>query len=62
MSTQTSIQAIKAELYDLQSHVCNGQLTIRPDGKRDPGDRMCTGCTRIMKLQYVLQQITKKEI
>jgi hypothetical protein len=45
---------IKAELYDLRSHVCDGRLTLRPDGKRDPGDRPCRGCARRLKLVDML--------
>ena len=49
------VQAIKAELYDLRSHVCNGQLTLRPDGKPDPDDHPCTGCQRTMELIAMLR-------
>ena len=50
--------AIKAELYDLQGHRCNGRLTLRADGKRDPGDHPCTYCQRVVKLQAMLRELT----
>jgi len=45
---------IKAKLYDLRSHTCNGRLTIRRDGTRDPDDHPCDGCTRMIALQNEL--------
>ena len=51
-----TIQEIKAELYDLQYHNCDGRLTIRPDGKRDSEDRSCSGCARTLKLQHLLRE------
>jgi len=50
-----TLQAIEAELYRLQAHVCNGRLTIRQDGARDPGDRPCHGCNRVLELQALLR-------
>ena len=47
---------IKAELHDLQSHICNGRLTISPDGDRDKDDRSCSGCARILTLQSQLRE------
>lgn len=49
-------QAIKAQLYDLQYHNCDGRLTIRADGKRDPDDRPCWGCSRVMELHAMLRR------
>jgi len=43
-------QEIKAKLYDLQHHNCNGGLTIHPDGKIDPDDKPCDYCARILYL------------
>jgi hypothetical protein len=50
------IQEIKARLFDLQGHVCNGRLTIGPDGKRDPGDRECSGCAEYLRLTNELRE------
>lgn len=51
------IQAIKAELYDLQFHNCNGRFTMPgPDGKRDPDDCSCSYCDRVLKLQRMLAE------
>lgn len=50
-------RAIRAELYDLQHHNCNDQLTIRADGTRDPRDHACTMCTRHLQLQAMLRDI-----
>lgn len=51
-----TIAEIKAELYDLRHHVCNGRLTIRPDGMLDPDDRPCSGCARTLVLHNMLRQ------
>ena len=56
-----NVQAIKAELYDLQSHVCNGRLTVTADGSRDTNDRPCSGCSRIRELQHQLREATEAE-
>lgn len=56
-----NVQAIKAELYDLQSHVCNGRLTVSPDGRRDTNDRPCTGCSRISELHRQLREAGELE-
>ncbi len=50
------VQKIKAELFDLWYHNCNGRLTIHPNGEPDPGDRPCTACSRIMELQSQLRE------
>lgn len=52
-------QAIKAELYDLQYHNCNGRLTIHPDGSGDENDRPCSACSRIMELKAMLRRTTQ---
>ena len=44
-------QAIKAELYDLESHNCNGRLILNADGRPYNGDRPCSGCSRVLELQ-----------
>ena len=49
---------IKAELFDLWYHNCNGRLTLRSDGKRDPNDRPCYACSRIIELQNMLKKKT----
>jgi len=54
-----TIEQIKAELYDLRFHVCNGRFTMRKDGKLDPGDRPCEGCARILELQQMLREAVK---
>ena len=51
-----SITEIKAELYTLQGHVCNGSFTVIPDGSHNPGDHGCDGCARTMKLQSMLRE------
>lgn len=53
------IQAIKAELYDLQGHVCDGRFTVHADGHLDPGNCGCSGCSRILELQHQLRQAAK---
>jgi len=55
------ITKIKAELYDLQIHNCNGQLTICPDGKRHPNDKPCTFCTRILVLHSKLRELQESK-
>ncbi len=52
-------QAIKAELYDLQGHTCDGRLTVPGDGKWDETNRSCSGCNRIMELQAMLREKVK---
>jgi hypothetical protein len=49
---------IKAAMYDLQYHNCNGRLTLRADGTRDPNDRPCSACQRITELQSLLRAST----
>lgn len=51
----TNIQAIKAELYDLQWHKCEGQFTVRADGHFDSDDKSCEACSRILLLQKRLR-------
>ena len=50
------VNAIKAELYDLEFHNCNGRLTVLPAGKRDSKDRPCSGCQRVQKLHAMLRE------
>ena len=50
---------IKAELWTLQYHNCNGRLTIRQDGTRDHNDKSCDGCSRISVLHGQLRQLYK---
>lgn len=52
-------QAIRAELFDLWYHNCNGRFTFRQDGRPDPGDRSCTACSRILQLQHQLREASK---
>jgi len=54
-----NIQAIKAKLYDLQGHVCDGRFSMRSDGRRDPGNKSCSGCARIAELQNQLREALK---
>jgi len=56
-----AIEQIKARLFDLQSHSCNGRLTIHPDGRRDPGDRDCSRCSEILRLRNKLSGMETKE-
>lgn len=60
MSTDR-IKAIKAELYELLYHNCNGRLTLSPDGSRDPNDHGCYACDKIGKLRAELLQLIKEE-
>lgn len=53
-------QAIKAELYDLQYHNCDGRFTVRSDGERDPNDRPCWGCARVRELHVMLWKIASQ--
>lgn len=57
--TERTLQEIKvrARLFDLQGHVCDGRLTIHPDGRRTPGDRNCAGCDEILELHYELDRL-----
>lgn len=45
---------IKARLFEIQGHVCNGRLTIHPDGHRDPDDHGCYGCAEYLRLSNEL--------
>ena len=47
-----NITKIKAELYDLQSHNCDGNLIVFPDGWEGHG---CSGCARQMELYALLR-------
>jgi len=51
---------IKAELFDLQRHVCDGRLTLHPDGHRDPENHGCSGCVRILELLAMLATMKKE--
>lgn len=55
------IQAMKAELFNLLSHNCNGRLTVSVDGARDTGDRPCSGCVRIRRLHHQLREAEAKK-
>ncbi len=57
----SNIQAIKAELYDLQWHECDGQFTVRADGHFDSDDESCEACSRILLLQNRLQDAVAQE-
>ena len=48
-----TIVEIKAELYDLRYHNCNGVLSIHADGRHDY--KPCDGCSRIIKLTSMLK-------
>ena len=53
---------IKAELYDLQYHTCNGALSFRKglSGLMEPDpdkSKNCWGCSRILELQNQLVEI-----
>ncbi len=50
------IQVIKAELYDLQFHNCNGRFTVSPDGF-GKDNRPCSFCVRILELQAMLRKV-----
>ena len=52
------IQAMKAELFDLVSHRCNGRLSPDADDCRDTE---CTGCARTRVLQYQLREAEAEE-
>lgn len=52
--SKMTITEIEAELYRLQSHTCDGRLTLNPDGSRDPGDHGCRGCARTLELHAML--------
>ena len=47
---------IKAELHDLQGHVCDGRLVI-PQGATWPEYKPCTGCARVLELHAMLREI-----
>ena len=59
MLEDLNIEQIKAELYDLRGHNCNGRLTLNPDGSRDPGDKPCDGCARSIVLHNQLYKLMK---
>jgi len=46
--SMTEVQ-IKARLFDLQHHVCNGSVTIGEDPFSE-GNRGCTGCSEVIQL------------
>ena len=50
-------EQIKAELYDIQYHNCNGLLSI-PRGKND---KPCSFCARIFVLQDKLQELHQEK-
>ena len=54
-------QAIKAELWDINYHNCDGRMTLHPDGTTDPGDHGCTGCARVLALRNELRRRWEKE-
>jgi hypothetical protein len=52
--TEVTVEQIKARLFDLIGHTCNGRLTIHPDRHRDPGDHECTFCSEYDRLMNKL--------
>ena len=54
-----TIIEIKAKLYDLRSHICDGRITLRSDGSTDPRDHSCHGCSRTMELLRMLEEAQK---
>ncbi len=55
-TAQMTVTEIKAELYDLRSHDCNGRITLRTDGTCDPTDHSCDYCARVSVLQNYLRR------
>lgn len=53
MVTETEI---KAELYDLQHHTCNGYLTVNRGMLDWENSKNCWGCRRMLELQGMLYQ------
>jgi len=56
-----TITEIKAELYDLQNHVCNGRLIMNPDSIRDRDFQPCHPCARIVVLTNMLHGTTRRD-
>lgn len=50
-----TITEIKARLFELQYHVCNGSLAINPDGSWNPANRPCSGCDEYLRLTNLLK-------
>lgn len=46
----SNIAEIKAKLYDLQYHNCDGRVSV----PRDPGDHGCSLCQRVLELRAEL--------
>lgn len=64
MSNDTATQdltteQIKARLYDLQAHYCNGRMTFRANGMRDPNDKPCDYCLEVAVLVRELRLRSK---
>jgi hypothetical protein len=52
---------IMARLFILQGHTCNGRVTLNPDGKRDPDDKPCDGCSEYLRLTNMLRELRNKD-
>ena len=65
MSTADEICQIKAELYDIQHHNCNGSVTINPSefvaSQGLSFGTACTLCTRTMELRRRLQTLLQEQ-
>ena len=51
------ITRIKARLFDLQGHLCDGRLTINPNGRPSAGDHGCSGCSETLQLRNRLAEL-----
>ena len=56
------ITAIKAQLFDLQGHVCNGRAVFGEDiAENMRQNRGCSGCAEAIRLQSELRELLQKE-
>jgi len=53
-----TITEIKAELYDLYFHTCNGRWVVNSENPADYTP--CKGCSRIIELQAILRKQLEK--
>ena len=56
MAKSRAATEIKAELYDIQLHNCNGGLHVGADNTTESG---CSRCARIWELQGKLRELTE---